>query len=203
MPLVLPPPSSSRSPLFHTKKQSWLQQMSDTTLVLVPHARAFLTAATPRPLPPANHTTFSVPLPLPHSPPPLLLPAALSPPPPPPSQQKQSWLQNMADTTLVLVSHDRSFLTAATQETIQLKDKALRYFPGPYDAFVEARAAAAASAARQVGFGWWWVQGGGGGRRTEGGREAGGTQRRARAAAALLAQQPVVVVVVGGGGWGV
>jgi ATPase subunit of ABC transporter with duplicated ATPase domains len=59
----------------------------------------------------------------------------------------------MADTTLVLVSHDRAFLTAATQETIQLKDKALRYFPGPYDAFVEARAAAAASAARQVGCG--------------------------------------------------
>jgi len=62
----------------------------------------------------------------------------------------QNWLQNVEDQTLLVVSHDRAFLSAVTQETIILKDKQLRYFPGPYDAFVEAQSAAVTSVTRKL-----------------------------------------------------
>ncbi|KAF8066225.1 abcF4 [Scenedesmus sp. PABB004] len=65
------------------------------------------------------------------------------------------WLQEYLSTgtegqTLLLVSHDRNFLAAVTQETVELKDRQLRYFSGPYDAYVEAKAAAAVAAGRQA-----------------------------------------------------
>lgn len=37
----------------------------------------------------------------------------------------------------MLVSHDRAFLNAVTQETIILRDGALTYFPGAYDAYMQ------------------------------------------------------------------
>ncbi|WIA34151.1 hypothetical protein OEZ86_012513 [Tetradesmus obliquus] len=52
--------------------------------------------------------------------------------------------------TLLLVSHDRSFLNAVCQETVELKQQQLRYFPGPYDEYVEAKALAALASSRQA-----------------------------------------------------
>eukprot|EP00775_Hariotina_reticulata_P010042 gene10042-10198_t len=65
------------------------------------------------------------------------------------------WLQEYLttccdDQTLLIVSHDRAFLNAVCQETIELKDHQLRYFAGPYDAYVAAKAAAGLSSVRQA-----------------------------------------------------
>lgn len=48
------------------------------------------------------------------------------------------WLQDYLlngtdDQTVVVVSHDRNFLDAVTDETIIFKDKQLKYHPGNYD----------------------------------------------------------------------
>ncbi|PNH06652.1 putative ABC transporter ATP-binding protein C29A3.09c [Tetrabaena socialis] len=51
---------------------------------------------------------------------------------------------------VLLVSHDRSFLQAVAQETIVLRDGGLQYFPGTYEAYVQARAEAAVHKERQV-----------------------------------------------------
>ncbi|KAG0364289.1 hypothetical protein BGZ54_007671 [Gamsiella multidivaricata] len=51
------------------------------------------------------------------------------------------WLQNYLlenlneDQTIVVVSHDRSFLNAVSQEIIRLRDHKLDYFPGNYDEY--------------------------------------------------------------------
>ncbi|KAK9322524.1 P-loop containing nucleoside triphosphate hydrolase protein [Lipomyces orientalis] len=52
------------------------------------------------------------------------------------------WLQKYfdsisADTTIVVVSHDRSFLNAVCEETIILSDKSLKYFRGTLDEYDE------------------------------------------------------------------
>ncbi|KAG2450914.1 hypothetical protein HYH02_004746 [Chlamydomonas schloesseri] len=66
------------------------------------------------------------------------------------------WLQDhlanhCAGQTLVLVSHDRAFLNAVAQETILLRDAALTYFPGTYEAYMQAKAEASAHKERQLG----------------------------------------------------
>lgn len=51
------------------------------------------------------------------------------------------WLQNYLlenigeDQTVVVVSHDRSFLNTVSQEIIRLRDCQLNYFPGNYDEY--------------------------------------------------------------------
>ncbi|KAG2490916.1 hypothetical protein HYH03_010829 [Edaphochlamys debaryana] len=65
------------------------------------------------------------------------------------------WLQEQLanrcpDMTVLLVSHDRAFLNAVAQETIVMRDCRLEYFPGTYDAYVQARAEAAIHKERQV-----------------------------------------------------
>ncbi len=51
------------------------------------------------------------------------------------------WLQNYLlqnlseDQTIVVVSHDRSFLNTVSQEIIRLRDHKLDYFPGNYDEY--------------------------------------------------------------------
>ncbi|ORY99528.1 P-loop containing nucleoside triphosphate hydrolase protein [Lobosporangium transversale] len=51
------------------------------------------------------------------------------------------WLQNYLlenldeDQTVVVVSHDRNFLNAVTEEIIRLRDYQLSYFPGNYDEY--------------------------------------------------------------------
>ncbi|GIL64084.1 hypothetical protein Vafri_18060 [Volvox africanus] len=65
------------------------------------------------------------------------------------------WLQDYlvnrsSGQTLVLVSHDRAFLNAVAQETIVLRDGSLQYFPGTYDAYIQARAEASLHKERQV-----------------------------------------------------
>ncbi|CAO3567323.1 unnamed protein product [Mortierella alpina] len=51
------------------------------------------------------------------------------------------WLQNYLlqnlneDQTIVVVSHDRSFLNSVSQEIIRLRDHKLDYFPGNYDEY--------------------------------------------------------------------
>ncbi|KAJ1545317.1 hypothetical protein HK405_008008, partial [Cladochytrium tenue] len=50
------------------------------------------------------------------------------------------WLQNYLkdlSATLLIVSHDRSFLNAVTTETIIMKDRSLRYFVGNYDEYLK------------------------------------------------------------------
>ncbi|GLI64779.1 hypothetical protein VaNZ11_008183 [Volvox africanus] len=65
------------------------------------------------------------------------------------------WLQDYlvnrcSGQTLVLVSHDRAFLNAVAQETIVLRDGSLQYFPGTYNAYLQARAEASLHKERQV-----------------------------------------------------
>mmetsp|Transcript_45012 Transcript_45012/g.73349 ORF Transcript_45012/g.73349 Transcript_45012/m.73349 type:complete len:662 (+) Transcript_45012:157-2142(+) len=48
----------------------------------------------------------------------------------------QKYLSSLDSTTLVIVSHDRSFLNAVTEETIVLRHKKLTYFTGNYDEYV-------------------------------------------------------------------
>lgn len=43
------------------------------------------------------------------------------------------YLRQLEGVTLLLVSHDRTFLTAVTQETIVMKDHQLIYHDGNYD----------------------------------------------------------------------
>lgn len=51
------------------------------------------------------------------------------------------WLQNYLlenlneDQTVVVVSHDRNFLNAVSQEIIRLRDHTLTYHPGNYDEY--------------------------------------------------------------------
>ena len=50
----------------------------------------------------------------------------------------QDYIQSFPRTTIV-VSHDRSFLNAVSQEIIQFVHKDLRYFPGDYTSFIKAK----------------------------------------------------------------
>mmetsp|Transcript_2350 Transcript_2350/g.5280 ORF Transcript_2350/g.5280 Transcript_2350/m.5280 type:complete len:675 (+) Transcript_2350:463-2487(+) len=59
-------------------------------------------------------------------------------------------LRQADDQTLVVVSHDRSFLTEVTEETITLRDKQLLYFPGNYAALMKAKQDSLAHQAKQV-----------------------------------------------------
>lgn len=49
----------------------------------------------------------------------------------------QKYLANLVNTTLLIVSHNRSFLNAVAEEIIVLKDKSLTYHKGNYDEYVE------------------------------------------------------------------
>lgn len=48
----------------------------------------------------------------------------------------QGYLKTLDDVTLVIVSHNRSFLNEVTEEIIVCKDKTLDYFTGNYDEYV-------------------------------------------------------------------
>lgn len=50
----------------------------------------------------------------------------------------QDYIQSFPRTTIV-VSHDRSFLNAVSQEIIQFTHKELRYWPGDYVSYVKAK----------------------------------------------------------------
>ncbi|KAJ3404730.1 hypothetical protein HDV05_006927, partial [Chytridiales sp. JEL 0842] len=49
----------------------------------------------------------------------------------------QKYLTTLTDVTLLIVSHDRSFLNATTEETIVLKNQILTYHAGNYDEYVK------------------------------------------------------------------
>lgn len=50
----------------------------------------------------------------------------------------QDYIQHFPRTTVV-VSHDRSFLNAVSEEIIQFVNKDLRYWPGDYNSYVKAK----------------------------------------------------------------
>jgi ATPase subunit of ABC transporter with duplicated ATPase domains len=45
----------------------------------------------------------------------------------------QNYLASLTSTTLLIVSHDRSFLNSTAEEIIVLKNRKLTYHPGNYD----------------------------------------------------------------------
>lgn len=47
----------------------------------------------------------------------------------------QTYIKELLNTTILLVSHDRAFLNAAIDEVIVLKNKTLRYYKGNYDEY--------------------------------------------------------------------
>lgn len=47
----------------------------------------------------------------------------------------QSYLNSLTDSTIMVVSHDRAFLNAVTEETIIYKEGRLSYYKGNYDTF--------------------------------------------------------------------
>jgi len=52
----------------------------------------------------------------------------------------EATLKEMSGTSLVLVSHDRFFVSAVATDIILFENQQLRYFPGDYEAFLEAEA---------------------------------------------------------------